>query len=481
MCIRDRATVEQLRKEAEVFKVYKEEREEMEVLARDYKIVVAALAKEEAELNDEERELLRLHKKHEKAFEDLTVDTKRYRLELMQLTGTVVNQLKRGFTDAVRESVAALTAFYYKLNQSTQELIEFEAELLNANSVWNETRETLFDTSDMIVQFGQQFGMEMQNGATGLYQLASAGLTASESMTVLPETLKLSMAVQGDHNTIAKLTTQTIKGFDMEMNQAAEVTDKFAHAIQKSLIEYEDLSSAVKFALPFFTATGQSIDQLLGALQVLTNRALEAGIAGRGLRQGLAELAESVGDNTAAFRKLGVEVTNEQGEMLQLTEIAANFAATLEEGVINDTELLTMLIEDLNVRGATAFVHLVQASDEFTSAVHDSANAGGELDKMVQEQNTSMGAQIQILRNNVLAIFQHRDAMYEGTEYMNAFHEAVIKGIASLQGLIMVETESGFVMTEMGKQIQEIAVQGVNMFVEPVSYTHLTLPTNREV
>ena len=50
----------------------------------------------------------------------------------------------------------------------------------------------------------------------------------------------------------------------MEMNQAAEVTDKFAHAIQKSLIEYEDLSSAVKFALPFFTATGQSIDQLLG-------------------------------------------------------------------------------------------------------------------------------------------------------------------------------------------------------------------------
>ena len=72
----------------------------------------------------------------------------------------------------------------------------------------------------------------------------------------------------------------------MEDGPSAEVTDKFAFAIQKSLIEYEDLSSAVKFALPFFTSTGQSIDQLLGSLQVLTNRALEAGIAGRGLRQG---------------------------------------------------------------------------------------------------------------------------------------------------------------------------------------------------
>ena len=82
------------------------------------------------------------------------------------------------------------------------------------------------------------------------------------------------MAVQGDHNTISKLVTQTLFGFEMEMDQAAEVTDKFAYAIQKSLIEYQDLASAVKFALPFFTTTGQSIDQLLGALQVLTNRAL---------------------------------------------------------------------------------------------------------------------------------------------------------------------------------------------------------------
>ena len=49
----------------------------------------------------------------------------------------------------------------------------------------------------------------MQNGATGLYQLASAGLSAAESMEVLTETLKLSMAVQGDHNTISKLVTQT--------------------------------------------------------------------------------------------------------------------------------------------------------------------------------------------------------------------------------------------------------------------------------
>jgi TP901 family phage tail tape measure protein len=347
-------------------------------------------------------------------------------------------QIKQGFTEAVRESVSVLTGFYYEMNQATSALIEFEAELLNANSVWNESRDVLFDTANIITQFGQEFGISMQNGATGLYQLASAGLSAEESLTILPETLKLSMAVQGDHNTIAKLTTQTLFGFEMEASRAAEVTDKFAHAIQKSLIEYEDLSSAVKFALPFFTSTGQSIDQLLGSLQILTNRALEAGIAGRGLRQALAEFAEGAEDNTTAFRQMGIEILNSRGEMLQLTEIAAQFAEVVGKDTVNNTELLTALIQDLNVRGATAFIHLVQSSDEFTQAVQNSENAAGELDQMVQIQNESLKAQIQILKNNVEMIFFMRDASYEGTEFMNAFHEAVVGAVASLTDLLVV-------------------------------------------
>ena len=385
-----------------------------------------------------------------------------------QVASMTAGRIKSGLQNAFVIGTAAAMAFFYKMQPLVDEVLKFEKTIVNANSVFNVTQKELHSVSDEMVRFTMKYGVSAQETATGLYQLASAGLSAAESQEVLQHTMKLAMATQGDHNTLAKLTVQTIAGFGFEMSYAGELTDKFAHSIQKSLIEWQDLASSVKFAMPFFVATGQSIDQLLGGLEVLTNRALEAGIAGRGLRQGLAELAESVGDNTAAFRKLGVEVTDSQGNMLQLTEIAANFAATLEEGVINDTELLTMLIEDLNVRGATAFVHLVQASDEFTAAVHDSANAGGELDEMVKIQNESMMAQIQILRNNVMAIFMLRDANYQGTEFMNAFHEAVIKGVASLKDLIVVETESGMVLTEMGQQIQDIAVQGIAMLIEVV-------------
>ena len=397
----------------------------------------------------------------------IEIDGLRQKAQLMgQSLGKAATEISAGFNNALRDSIGVMTAFYYKLNQNTQELIAFERELVNAGSVFGGTTDELYEASSVITQFGQRFGIEMQNGATGLYQLASAGLTTSEALTVLPETLKLSMAVQGDHNTIAKLTTQTIKGFGMEMTDAAIVTDKFAYAIQKSLIEYEDLSSAVKFALPFFTSTGQSIDQLLGSLQILTNRALEAGIAGRGLRQALAQFAKHAEDNDTAFRKMGISVLDAEGNMRQLNEIAAEFARVVGEDTVSNTELLTSLIEDLNVRGATAFVHLVQASDEFTEAVENTANAGGELDTMVAKQNESLSAQIQILQNNVGMIFMLRDATYEGTGYLNAFHQAVHEGVQTLKDLLVVEEEGTMVLTAFGQQIQDIATNGIKLLVD---------------
>ena len=48
---------------------------------------------------------------------------------------------------------------------------------------------------------------------------------------------------------------------------------------------------------------------------------------------------------------------------------------------------------------------------------------------------------------------------YEGTEYMNAFHEAVSKLVEEFQSLIVVQTEQWLcTKSEFGAQLQEIAI-----------------------
>jgi len=310
----------------------------------------------------------------------------------------------------------------------------------------------------------------MGKATEGLYQYASAGVSASEAMEMLTHTLTLSMAVQGDHNTLAKLTTQTIMGFGMEFSDAAEVTDKFAHAINMSLIEWDDLASSVKFALPFFISTGQSLDQLLGALSVLTNRALEAGIAGRGLRQALAEFTQHAEDNSAAFRKLGVEILDLEGNMYPLDQIAKQFNDTMGESA-TDMEIMIALMEDLNIRGATAFIHLVQNADEFTAQVNDLQNSAGAAVEMAEIQQQSLAMQIQLVKNALQAPFLLADEVGQAHGYLNEFSMIMHQIVSMFEDLIVTGEEGNKKLTEMGQFLKDFVIVAMKEFAVIIEYT----------
>ena len=393
---------------------------------------------------------------------------------------------KTTLVTSIAASTAATTAFFNKLNDVNSTFMAFEEELMNAQSIFQASNDVLFGLSDQIVDFGNKYGISTEQASQGLYTLASAGLDAEQSMEVLQNTLKLSMAVQGDHETIAKLTTQTIFGFGMEMSESAELTDKFAHAINKSLIEYDDLASAVKFSMPFFVSTGQSIDQLLGSLEILTNRALEAGIAGRGLRQALAEFAQHAEDNTAAFAKMGVEITNADGSFKQLTEIAKEFQVAMGPAA-TDVDLMTTLLEDLNVRGATAFVHLVQNADEFEHAVNDLQNSAGAATTMADIQQQSLARSIDVIKTSLKTPFLMSDEIGKSQGFMNEYALTLHQVTEQMQGLF-VEMEDGtvtgltplgqtlkdtviFAMQEFGRLLEEIVVMTKNMTGEGRDFT----------
>ena len=368
---------------------------------------------------------------------------------------SITAQLSGAFMSGMIASGIAIMSVTFKLQELVSTFLEFEKELMNAQSIFQATNETLFGLSDEIVKFGTRYGVSLGTASEGLYTLASAGLSASDSQQVLANTLKLSMAVQGDHDTIAKLTTQTLFGFGKEMSESASLTDKFAHSINKSLIEYQDLASAVKFAMPFFVSTNQEIDQLLGALQILSNRALEAGIAGRGLRQALAEFAQHAEDNTAAFRKMGVEIVNTDGSFKQLTEIASQFREALGPAA-SDVDLMTTLLQDLNVRGATAFVHLVQSSDEFEAAVNDLQNSTGAATQMAEIQQQSLANQIQVIKNALLAPFLISEKVEGTNDVLNTFGQRLHNIAGEFESLFLVVMPDGTrQLTEMGQKMRD--------------------------
>ena len=98
---------------------------------------------------------------------------------------------------------------------AARSLISYENELVNANSIFQVSNDELYSISNEVVDVGLKYALTYDNMSQALYQFASAGLDASESQKILADVMKLSMAVQGDSETIGKLMIQTIKGFGL--------------------------------------------------------------------------------------------------------------------------------------------------------------------------------------------------------------------------------------------------------------------------
>jgi TP901 family phage tail tape measure protein len=362
-----------------------------------------------------------------------------------------------------------LTTLGFQVQSVARSLIDYENELINANSIFQVSNDELYSISNEVVNTGLSYALTYDNMSQALYQFASAGLSAAESQAILADVMKLSMAVQGDSETLGKLMIQVLKGYNMEFSESAKLADMFAITINKSLIEWQDLAAAVKFAMPFFVSTNQNVEQLFGGLAILTDRALEAGIAGRGLRQGLAELAESLGENTRKFQEMGIEITDAEGNMLQLTEVAANFSEHFGEAS-NDTELLTTLIADLNVRGATAFVHLIQNADEYARITEEIANASGDATLMADKQMESLSNQIIVTKNAIMAAFLYGEVQEDGTMAANSFHQALLDLVQMVREKFVTTLDDGTnVLTKFGFQLRDIAtrfVEKLNVLLE---------------
>jgi len=204
-------------------------------------------------------------------------------------------------------------------------------------------------------------------------------------------------------------------------------------------------------------ATGQSIDELLGGLEVLTNRALEAGIAGRGLRQALAQFAKHASDNDSAFARMGISILDAEGNMKALSAIALEAKAAF--GDVTDLEALTAMLEDMNVRGATAFALLVQNADEFDSAVKNVANSAGEATVMADIQQESLAMQIQRVKNALMAPFLLADEVGKAEGSLNTFTLRIKELVDEFtQFFIIIGPDGQETYSEHGKALKEFVI-----------------------
>ena len=146
------------------------------------------------------------------------------------------------------------------------------------------------------------------------------------------------------------------------------------------------------------------------------------------------------------------------------------------EGV-NDMDVMMALMEDLNIRGATAFVHLVQNADEFQAQVDDLSNSAGSAAQMAEIQQKSLQNQIQLVRNAMQAPFLMSDEIGEAAGYTNELAMVLHGMVKEFESLIVVEREGVKQLTEFGEFLRDFVIEAMK---ELGTMMHLVVDTIKE-
>lgn len=120
----------------------------------------------------------------------------------------------------------------------------------------------------------------------------------------------------------ADKTSKVLKnGVKVEVNNTTRFTDVLAQTARRANTNTELLGETFKYVAPVAGALGYTVEDTATAIGLMANAGIKGSQAGTQLRAAMANLANPSDKQKAMMDKLGLSLTNENGEMKSLMEV----------------------------------------------------------------------------------------------------------------------------------------------------------------
>ena len=173
--------------------------------------------------------------------------------------------------------------------------------LRNTQSVMQATTRDLRAMDTAARNAGETTRFTATEAASALYFMASAGLTASESVETLAGTLAMAQATGKSLQDTAQMMTVTLAQFNLKASESSRVANALTAGITSSQATMDKYKTSLYQIGPVASGMGRELEEVIGVLDVMYDSGMQASRSGRAMRNALAELAN---ENSNTVRKL---------------------------------------------------------------------------------------------------------------------------------------------------------------------------------
>jgi TP901 family phage tail tape measure protein len=159
---------------------------------------------------------------------------------------------------------------------SVREAAQFETSIAKVECLVGITGKELDDMAAAARRMGIETGKGGQEAADALFVIASSGLRGSDAMEALELSLKASTAGLGETEAIARSVSGALSAYGTDVISAAQATDVIVATARAGNFETSQFAAAIGRVLPFAKQAGSSLEDMGGAVALLTRTNTDA-------------------------------------------------------------------------------------------------------------------------------------------------------------------------------------------------------------
>ena len=258
---------------------------------------------------------------------------------------------------------------------------------------------------DKIVTLGKTSQYTAREVAGAALELSLAGLTVSETMSVLDDVVTLAAVAMFDLEESAQITINTMNAFNIKAEDMGHVVDVMAYASNESSITLKDFANTLKYAGPAAAASGTSVEELAAAIIVLGNAGIRGSSAGTALRRVFVSMSRPTGLASKSLAELNVQMRNADGNAKSMTDVFQDLA---KKGATSMD-----LIRIFGIHAFSAVTVLLRQSGE------EAGKAGKSLKGYAEKMETITGLSDKMkvsIEDNVATSFKKLKAVIESIQ-----------------------------------------------------------------
>lgn len=261
------------------------------------------------------------------------------------------------------------------LIDGTKSAIRFEAGMAKANTTLQLTRPELAKVSAEVKSLAATSGIEnaIDQVPQAFNQIVSGVNDTQLALDVYRNALKGAEAAQTDLNVVSDATVNTLNAVGASNTNAKEVLDTLFGAVNVGKGEFADFANYLPKIIPLSNNLGLSFKETAGAFAYYTSQGLKAEQASTTLENVFKALSDS--KRQAEFRKLGIQLFDQQGKLRSLVDISEQLKKKFD-GLTNQQRIKILDSLGLDQEATLGLSSFTQDVEKLRDSIDRTSNAG---------------------------------------------------------------------------------------------------------